>query len=238
MIKETRRGLAVREKRPLNRVQKAMAKGMKASVETLALSQLSREMDVTGLQAVRKPATGGGKALSLNTLIMAAAARTLPAHPLLNAELVESEIVVFEAVNVGMAVATPAGLIVTVIQNADQLSLQEMDGEINRLAGRARSGKLELADIEGGTFTVSNLGMFGVDSGNPLPRPPESAIMLLGAVRPRAGVVDGQVAVRETCWMTVSYDHRFIDGATAAAFLEDLSKVLAEPQQLYEGTRG
>ncbi|NPV74937.1 MAG: 2-oxo acid dehydrogenase subunit E2 [Anaerolineae bacterium] len=229
---ETVRGLAVKKKMPLNRVQKAMAKGMKASVETLALSQLSREMDVTGLQAVRKQ-RAGVKALSLNTLIMAAVARTLPAHPFLNAELVENEIVVFEPVNLGMAVATQAGLIVPVIQNADVLSLQEMDQEINRLAERARSGKLELADIEGGTFTVSNLGMFGVDSGNPLPRPPESAILLFGAVRPRPWVVDAQIVVRETCWATLSYDHRFIDGATAAAYLADLSDLLAEPERLW-----
>lgn len=229
---ETVRGLAVRQKAPLNRVQKAMAKGMKTSVETLALSQVSREMDVSGLQAARKQ-RAEGKALSLNTLMMAAVARTLPAHPFLNAELVENEIVIFEPINLGMAVATPAGLIVTVIQNADACSLHEMDQEINRLADRARGGKLELTDIEGGTFTVSNLGMFGVDSGNPLPRPPESAILLFGAARPRPWVAEGQIVARETCWATLSYDHRFIDGAAAATFLSDLSDLLAEPDRLW-----
>ena len=230
---DTVRGLAVKEKTPLNRVQKAMAKGMKTSVETLALSQLSRELDVSGLQAIRKQRAGGGKALSLNTLLMAAVARTLPLHPFLNAELIENEIILFEPVNLGMAVATQAGLIVSVIQNADRLSLQEMDQEINRLAERARGGKLELTDIEGGTFTVSNLGMFGVDNGNPLPRPPESAILLFGAVRPRPWVVDAQIVVCETCWATLSYDHRFIDGATAEGCMADLNDYLAEPERLW-----
>lgn len=231
---ETLRGLEIKTKMPLNRVQKAMAKGMKASVDTLALSQLSREMDLGEIQKMRKQAAGDGKAISFNTLIMAAVARTLPLHPLMNAQLVENEIVVFEPVNLGMAVATPAGLIVTVIQKANTLSLQEMDREISRLAACARSGKLELKDIEGGTFTVSNLGMFGVDSGDPIPRTPESAILLFGAVRPRPWVVEDQIVVRHTCWGTITYDHRFIDGAASALFLKDIYDLLAEPSRLWQ----
>lgn len=231
---EIRRGIPVKQKIALNRVQKAMVKGMKTSVEVLALSELSRELDITELQKARKQVAAGRPAFSINTLLMAAVARCLPAHPFLNAELVENEVIVYEPVNLGMAVATPAGLIVTVVQNAGALSLDALDGEIKRLAEQARSGKLGLSDIEGGTFTVSNLGMFGVDLGNPLPRPPESAIVLFGAVRPRPWVVDGQICIRETCWATVTYDHRFIDGAATAAFLQDLSVLLGEPHRLWE----
>jgi len=228
------RGLEVRQKTPLNRVQKAMAKGMKMSLETLALSQLSREMDLTDAQAVRKQKAGNGKALSLNTLIMAAVARTIPAHPMMNATLIENDIVVFEPVNLGMAVATPAGLIVPVIHEADKRSLDDLDGEIQRLAGLARTGKVSLTDIEGGTFTVSNLGMFGVETGVPLPRPPESAILLFGAVKARPCVVDDQIVIRQTCWASISYDHRFIDGSTSANFLQDVASRLADPEQLWQ----
>jgi pyruvate dehydrogenase E2 component (dihydrolipoamide acetyltransferase) len=232
-MSETRRGLAVKEKITLNRVRRAMAKGMRASIETLALSQLSRELDLTLLQSVRREKANGNSRVSLNVLLMVAVARTLPNHPFLNAELVENQIVVYEPVNLGMAVNTPSGLIVTVIHNADQLTIEAMGRCIEQLAERARQGKIELPDIEGGTFTVSNLGMFGVDSGLALPRPPESAVLLLGAVRPRPVVLDGRVQIGETCWASLTYDHRFIDGALVAAFFDSLSNLLGEPQRLF-----
>jgi len=232
-MSETRRGLAVKEKVTLNRVRRAMAKGMRTSVETLALSQLSRELDLTLLQSMRREKANGKSGVSLNVLLMAAVARTLPDHPFLNAELVDDQIVVYQPVNLGMAVTTPSGLIVTVIHNADQLTLEDMVRCIELLAERARQGKIELTDIEGGTFTVSNLGMFGVDSGLALPRPPESAVLLLGAVRPRPVALNGQVQIGQTCWASLTYDHRFIDGALVAAFFDGLSNLVGDPQRLF-----
>jgi len=226
------RGLPVKQVIKLNQIQKAMAKGMKASLTELALSQVSRELDFTAIQLFRANLLRQNHhSISLNTLVMAAVARTLPKHPYLNAQLVENEIIVFETVNLGMAVATDAGLVVTVLRDADRLTLQEISERTADQTNRARSGLIGLEDIEGGTFTVSNLGMLGVDSGIPIPRPPESAIILFGAVRPRPVAVNGEVALRETCWATLSYDHRFIDGAKAAAFLQDLSDLLNAPQE-------
>jgi pyruvate/2-oxoglutarate dehydrogenase complex dihydrolipoamide acyltransferase (E2) component len=121
-----------------------------------------------------------------------------------------------------MAVSTPNGLIVVVIPSADQLSLTELNDMINARADRARYGKIKLSDIEGGTFTVSNLGMYGIDSGFSIPRPPESAILLIGALRPRPVVVDGKLTVRDTCWISLTFDHRFIEGAVSAEFLKDI----------------
>ena len=112
--------------------------------------------------------------------------------------------------------------------------LAALDKTVQALVQRARSGTLTLSDLEGGTFTVSNLGSMGVDSGIPIPRPPESAIILFGAARPRAVVLDGQLAVRTTCIATLSYDHRFIDGARAAAFLNDLYNLTLNPEPLLE----
>ncbi|MDZ4159788.1 MAG: 2-oxo acid dehydrogenase subunit E2 [Anaerolineaceae bacterium] len=231
-MSETRRGLPVKEKIPLTHLRQVMAKGMKASVDSLALSQVSREMDLTHLQAMRREKFSSASKVSLNTLLMAAVARTLPAHPLLNAELAENEIIVYEPINLGMAVATSRGLIVTVICQADQLALEELGQRIEILAERARIGKIELPDVEGGTFTVSNLGIYGVDTGFALPRPPESAVLLWGAVRQRPAVINDQVKVRQTCWASLTYDHRFIDGVSGAAFLSDLNNLLDEPQQL------
>ena len=228
------RGLPVKETLRLNRLRKVMAQTMKASVDSAALSQVNREIDVTALQELRRstPADSASR-LSLNTLIMAAVARTLPSHPLLNAELVENSIVVYDTVNLGMAVAVPDGLIVVVIPAAHKMALVDLQEAIARRAERARTGKLAMEDVEGGTFTVTNLGMFGIDGGFPLPRPPEGAILLVGAARPKPAVVDGQIAIRDIALFSLSFDHRFIDGAAAAAFLRDINDVVAAPAPLW-----
>ena len=206
---------------------------MKASVDTAALSQISREIDVTRLNTLRREALAGEQPkISLNTMIMAAVARTLPAHPLLNAELVDRDILVYAAVNLGMAVASPNGLVVAVVHNADRLSLWALAATLHDKAERAREGSLAMEDVEGGTFTVSNLGMYGVDGGFPLPRPPEGAILLVGAARPKPAVVDGAITTRDIGWFSLSFDHRFIDGAAAAAFLQDLDTCIADPDSL------
>ncbi len=223
------RGLPVKKTIPLKSIRQMMAKSMKASVDTAALSQISREIDVTPLNALRQQIEPRP---SLNALLLAAVARTLPAHPLLNAELVERTILVYDTVNLGMAVATPAGLVVVVIPAAQQLSLAELAAAVQDRVERTRAGTLALADVEGGTFTVSNLGMYGVDGGFPLPRPPEGAILLVGAARPKPAVIDGQIVARDIAWFSLTYDHRFIDGAAAAAFLQDLNGLIAQPHSL------
>ncbi len=226
------RGLPVKETIRLSRVRKAMAKTMKASVEGAALSQVNMEMDVSALLNLRRRLLEAGQAgLSLNTLIMAAVARTLPQHPLLNSELVDGEILVYDTVNLGMAVAVPDGLIVVVIPAAHQMSLSDLHAALLDKAERARSGKLKMEDIEGGTFTLSNLGMYGIDGGFPLPRPPEPAILLVGVAQPKPVVREGSIVIRETARFSLNYDHLFIDGATAALFLRDLSGLLADPQK-------
>lgn len=230
---ESPRGLPVKEAIRLKSVRKVMAKTMKASVDNAALSQLAREVDVTALQELRvKLSEGQESRVSLNTLIMMATARTLRQHPMLNAELVDRDILVYDTVNLGMAVNTPNGLIVVVIQKADTLTVAEMTAEIEATAHRARSGDLSMQDVEGGTFTVSNLGMYGVDSGFPIPRAPEGAILLIGAARPKPAVVDDSVVIRQIAMFSLTYDHRFIDGATAAAFLKDLNELISAPTEL------
>jgi pyruvate dehydrogenase E2 component (dihydrolipoamide acetyltransferase) len=206
-----------------------MAQAMRDSVQRAALSQITREMDLTAVQAVRRALASS---VSLNVFLLAAVARTLPHHSLLNAELVDDKVLVYEPVNLGMAVAVPDGLIVAVIREAHRKTLAELAAAAEDIAARARSGKLGYADIEGGTFTVSNLGMFGVDGGFPLPRPPEGAILLVGRAQPRPAVVEGAVAIRDLAWFSLTFDHRFIDGAAAAAFLQEVQERLNAPEAL------
>ena len=224
------RNLPIKQTLPLGRVRKVMTTTMRDSVSRAALSQVTRAMDLSAVQATREAA--GDQRFSLNTYILAAAARALPHHPLLNAELVEDKVLVYEPVNLGMAVATPDGLIVTVIGDADKKSLAELGATAEDRATRARTGKLTFADIEGGTFTVSNLGMFGVDGGFPLPRPPEGAILLVGRARLQPEVVEGTLTTRDYAWFSLTFDHRFIDGASAAQFLQTVQDLLSKPESL------
>jgi len=226
------RGLTVRQSVPLGRVRKGMTASMRESVQRAALSLVSREMDLGEVQTARQAA--GEARHSINTYIMAAVARALLQHPLLNAELVEDKILMYEPVNLGMAVAVPDGLIVTVLRDAHKKSLSELGKAAGDVAERARAGKIGFADIEGGTFTVSNLGMYGVDSGFPLPRPPEGAILLIGRARPQPRLVDGALVNRDHAWFSLTFDHRFIDGAAAAQFLETVQQLLLDPQALAE----
>jgi pyruvate dehydrogenase E2 component (dihydrolipoamide acetyltransferase) len=122
--------------------------------------------------------------------------------------------------------------VVAVVHNADRLSLNALAAALSDKAERARNGTLAMEDVEGGTFTVSNLGMYGVDGGFPLPRPPEGAILLVGSARPKPAVVADEVTIRDIGWFSLSFDHRFIDGAAAAAFLQDLNTCIANPDSL------
>jgi pyruvate dehydrogenase E2 component (dihydrolipoamide acetyltransferase) len=225
------RGVIVRERIILGRVRRVMSKNMQDSVNRAALSQISRQVNLTEVQAFRQVAVPE-KRLSLNTFLLAVIARTLPDHPLLNAELMEDQILVFDQVNLGMAIAIPDGLVVGVIQNANQKSLVEISLEAESLTKRARENQLTYADIEGGTFTMSNLGMYDIDSAFPLPRPPESAILLVGRSRPQPELYQGEIRACEIAWFSLTFDHRFIDGATGAKFLQDLQTRLSHPDNL------
>ena len=227
------RGIPIGKTIRMRSIRKAMSQSMKASVNTAALSQVSRDVDVTEIQQLLKQLQST-QDINLNTLLMVAIARTLKAHPMLNAELIDREILVYNTVNLGMAVATPGGLIVVVVPNAENKSVDEMAKTINGLAERARDGTMAMSDVEGGTFTVSNLGMYGIDGGFPIPRAPEGAIILIGAARAKPAVFNDEIAIRQIALFSLTFDHRFIDGATAAAFLKDLNQLIAEPKRLME----
>jgi pyruvate dehydrogenase E2 component (dihydrolipoamide acetyltransferase) len=225
------RGLPVRQVIPLGRLRRAMAQHMRQSVSQGALCQICRQVDLTEIQIRRKESPEEWPH-SLNVYLLAAVAKTLPQHPLLNAELVEDRILVNALVNLGMAIAVSEGLIVAVIHEADRKTIDELAERAEDVVTRARQGKLNYEDIEGGTFTFSNLGMFDIDGAFPLPRPPEAAILLAGRTRPRPEVLNGEICIRDMAWFNLTYDHRFIDGAVGARFLQDLQDLLLTPDTL------
>jgi pyruvate dehydrogenase E2 component (dihydrolipoamide acetyltransferase) len=166
---------------------------------------------------------------SINDFILCAAARALRDFPSLNAAFTDQGIQIFSDINIGVAVALEEGLVVPVIRNADRLSLAEMAQQSRELADKAQKKKLFPLDYEGGTFTVSNLGMLGVDSFVAIINPPQCAILAVGRVAPRAVPEGEKIAVRPMMTMTLSADHRIVDGAIAARYLQEVQRLLQNP---------
>ena len=192
-------------------------------IDTGKLAQLRQQINE---YAAKDPAP---LKVSFNDLIVKAVARTLARMPEVNVSFAEDRLIQKKQVNVGVAVALEQGLIVPVIRNADQRSILDLARETRRLAEAARQGRLKPEDISGGTFTVSNLGMYDVDSFTAVINPPESAILAVGSITPTPVVEDGQVVVRDRMKVTLSSDHRAIDGAIAARFLQEVKRALEEP---------
>lgn len=171
--------------------------------------------------------------ISVNDLIIKASALALKRYPHLNGSFADHEIHLHEEINIGVAVAREAGLVTAIVRNADQKSLAQIAREAREVITRAREGRMRAEDMVGGTFTISNLGMFGVDEFIAIINPPQAAILAVGAVQ-RVPVVDaqGQLAVGTRMKITLSADHRVTDGAEAARFLQELRGALEQPMRL------
>lgn len=165
---------------------------------------------------------------SLGALVVS---RMLLAFPELNAKWDEAsdEIIQFGSVNLGMAVASERGLLVPVLKDAHRKSLQPLAAELNQLIAQGRDGSLTPAQLSGGTFSITNVGVFGVDAGTPILPPGQTGILALGQVKPRPWEYQGQVALRQTCTLALSFDHRVVDGKEASEFLAGLGAVLEDP---------
>jgi pyruvate dehydrogenase E2 component (dihydrolipoamide acetyltransferase) len=170
--------------------------------------------------------------ISVNDLVIAAAARTLQKHPHFNASFRGDRLELHPDINIGVAVAVEGGLLTPTVPNADRKSLKEIAAESRGAAERARANRMRPEDFTPGTFTISNLGMFGVDEFSAIINPPEAAILALGAAVKRPIVVDDQVTIAPVMKATLSTDHRVADGAQAARFMQDLRKLLENPVNL------
>ena len=221
---------------PLTSMRKVVARRLVESMQQAPHFYLTIVVDAEELLTFRstlnEQLAEDGIKLSVNDLLVKACATTLRMHPGINVSWAGDKILRHHRVNIGVAVALDGGLVVPVVADADAKSLGRISEETRELVGKARAGKLTPADMSGGTFTISNLGMFGIDQFTAVINPPEAAILAVGATAPEPAVRDGQVVVRQTMKLTLSIDHRVLDGATAARFLQQLKAILEEPLRI------
>jgi pyruvate dehydrogenase E2 component (dihydrolipoamide acetyltransferase) len=228
---EQRAAAASVKKETLSPTRKIIARRMTESLQNTAQLTLVTEADVTELVATREDLKKEF-AVTYTDLIVQAVARALAKHPMLNARLVGDELQTFQDCNVGIAVARDAGLIVPVLRGVNKKSLREISDESKALAERARSNALTEQDLSGGTFTVTNLGMFGIDAFTPILNPPEVAILGVGRIVERTTRKSkrGGVVWKQMLTLCLTIDHRAVDGAPGAAFLQTLCQELQTPK--------
>lgn len=218
-------------------IRKAVADRMLHSKTTAPHVTLNCEIDMAEAVAMRKQLLGPiekqtGYRLSYTEIILKATAHALKRHPNINVSLEGNEIVQHGAINIGLAVALEDGLLVPVIKNADRKGLAELAVACKTAGRAAKDSKLQPDEMSGGTFTISNLGMYAVDTFNPVINQPESAILGIGRINEKPVGLNGQIVLRPMMGVGLSFDHRVIDGAPAAAFLTDLKAVLENPYEL------
>jgi pyruvate dehydrogenase E2 component (dihydrolipoamide acetyltransferase) len=215
---------------PLTGMRKVIAERMSMSWQTSPHVNMTVEVDMTAAMELKEKLTQAtGQKITFTDIIVKCAALALKEFPVVNASLIDGKIVSHDQVNVGIAVALDNGLIVPVIRNADHKTVTTVRQEIASLSSKARSGGLSADDMNQGTFTVSNLGMFGIDHFTPIINPPQSAILGVCRIVDRAIVDGGEIAVRPMMNLCLSFDHRLIDGALGAQFLARLRQLLEQP---------
>jgi pyruvate dehydrogenase E2 component (dihydrolipoamide acetyltransferase) len=221
---------------PLAAIGRLMAERTTQSWTTVPHFFLVREVDASALHQTREKlatsiSTTSGVRITHTDLLTALVARVLPQHPRMNASWTPDGIQLHAAVNIAIAIAVNDGVIAAVIPNAQVASIAEIATQRRELAERAKSGKSRPQDFAGATFTISNLGMFQIESFTAIIPPPQAAILAVGAISDRVVAIDGQPVVRSIMTLTLSCDHRVVDGARGAQFLNELTQAIAEPQK-------
>ena len=218
-------------------IRRAIAENMQNSLKNAAQLTMFTEVDVTEslrlLEQVRQEHEADESIqVSMNDIIILATSRALKRHPSMNSNLVGDEILVFDAVHMGIAVALPDGLIVPVLRDADKKGLLQIAQEGRVLAKKAREGTLVVDEVTGGTFTITNVGMFQVDGFTPILKPPETGILGVGRIKKKPAEYKGEVALRSMMYLSLTFDHQVVDGALAGEFLETVARHLEEPYSI------
>ncbi|HEX9869171.1 MAG TPA: dihydrolipoamide acetyltransferase family protein, partial [Candidatus Tectomicrobia bacterium] len=216
---------------PLRGMRKVIAERMHKSLQSSAQLTITTEVDVTQLIDRRQEVQREFNA-TYTDFIIQACAHALKQHPRMNAVLDGDTIQVQGQISVGLAVALEEGLIVPVVHNTDKKSLKDIAQEARGLAEKARAGKLAIEDVSGGTFTVSNLGMFGVDGFTPILNAPQTGILGVGRIVEKPVIYHGEIAKRSMMVLSLTFDHRVIDGAPAGAFLQTVADLLAHGNRI------
>ena len=213
---------------PISKMRQTIAKRMMESVRTIPAYQETVELNMKAAIALRKEIKKSAD-VSFNDIIMRCLCVAIKMYPLINATFTDKEIRIYRNVNIGLAVSVEGGLVVPVIRNAGQKSIAELAGESKAYIDKARSGALQPQDIEGGTITLSNIGMYPIDHFSAIINPPESCILAIGQIRELPVWKDGHWIPTPTVKLTATFDHRVIDGAYGAQFLSELKKLIETP---------
>ncbi|HKS10178.1 MAG TPA: pyruvate dehydrogenase complex dihydrolipoamide acetyltransferase [Pyrinomonadaceae bacterium] len=219
---------------PATQIRQTIAKRLVTSLGPIPHFFLTTEIEMDRAAEMRRGinALDPDLKISINDIIIKVTAAALMQHPQVNASFQEKFVRYYEHVDIGVAVAIEDGLITPVVRGADQKSLSQIAAEVRELAERARSKRLKPEEYTGATFSISNLGMFGIDEFTAVINPPEGAILAIGAMTPKPVVRDNEIVVRQIMRVTMSCDHRVIDGATGAKFLQTFKKILENPLYL------
>ncbi len=218
---------------PLSQMRKTIARRLGESMFSAPHFYLTMEINMDKAMELRGTVNGVSPVkISFNDFVIKACALSLKQHPNVNASWLGDKIRKYKYVNIGVAVAVDEGLLVPVVRNADQKTLSTISGEVKDLAGRAKDKKLQPKDWEGSTFSISNLGMFGIDEFTAIINPPDACILAVGAIKQTVKVEAGEVKPTNVMKVTLSCDHRAVDGATGAAFLQTVKELLENPMRM------
>jgi pyruvate dehydrogenase E2 component (dihydrolipoamide acetyltransferase) len=218
---------------PVTQMRKVIAKRLGESLFTAPHFYLTIEIDMENAMAARTSINADGDVkISFNDFVVKACACALRKHPMINSSWLGDKITIHEEINIGVAVAVPDGLLVPVIKNADLKSMQTINQEVKVLASKAKDKKLQPQEMTGNTFTISNLGMFDIEEFTAIINPPDACILAVGSIFEKPVVKNGQIVVGHVMKVTLSCDHRVIDGATGAMFLQSLKSYLQNPVKM------
>jgi 2-oxoglutarate dehydrogenase E2 component (dihydrolipoamide succinyltransferase) len=229
---------AGREERvKMTRLRQTIARRLKDAQNTAAMLTTYNEVDMSAVMALRKEykelfEKKHGVKLGFMSFFTKACCHALNEVPDVNAEIDGTDVVYKNFVHMGIAVGTPTGLVVPVVRNADQMSFAAIEKSINEMGKKARDGKLSMADMQGGTFTISNGGVYGSLMSSPILNPPQSGILGMHKIQDRPVVVNGDIVIRPMMYLALSYDHRIVDGKGAVTFLVRVKEALEDPRRL------
>ncbi len=222
----------------LTKMRKVIAQRLQESKVNAPHFYVDVTADATAMtqlkEALEEKAQDEGIKVSFNDILIKILSQALQEYPMVNASFREDHIRLHHAINIGVAVAVEDGLVVPVLRNADEKTISQISREVEELAGKARTKKLLPDEYQGGTFTITNLGMFGVESFHAIINPPESGILAVSAIIPKPVVVDGEIVVRPCLKLSLSVDHRLVDGAVAARFLARIKELVETPSSMFE----
>ncbi|MCK4477085.1 2-oxo acid dehydrogenase subunit E2 [Candidatus Bathyarchaeota archaeon] len=211
----------IKEIVPLTGIRKTTAERVASSFQTAPHSFIIMDVDMTEAVKLREKTQA-----SYTAILVYAVARALRGQPMVNSTLMEGKIQVYDDINIGIAVSTEKGLVVPVMRNADKKQLAQISSELGKLAEKAREGRMSKEQLTGGTFTVTNLGMYGVNTFLPIINPPEAAILAAGCTMEKPVVANKGITVKPVMTLTLAYDHRIIDGAPASIFLRKVKEII------------